>query len=395
MASILQPGNFLQPLTTRERFRRVMHFQNTDRIPNVEFGYWASLKDRWVAEGHLPAHLPEAGGEIRNDVVERLFGCDQYFVVGARLGAGPAREPEIVSTANGKVIYRDGLGVLCEEVQEGIRSIPHFLEFPIKNRTDWERFKAEFLNLDDAWRTIPQVEINHLAQQARESTDPVGLWFGSFIGWIRDWIGFENLAYLLYDAPDLIEDMSAHLTALKLKYLTPLLDQIEFDFAAGWEDICYNSGPLISPKAFCKFIVPHMQPVMKLLQQHGIDIIYTDCDGNIEALLPIWLENGLNTMFPFEVQARNDIQRLRETYGRQLLILGGFDKFALLQGKTAVLAELKRLEPFLMEGGFIPFIDHRCPDGVDFGVYQYYMREKLAMLGYAQEEISRIPALSG
>jgi len=26
-------------LTNRERFRRVMHYQNTDRIPNFEFGY--------------------------------------------------------------------------------------------------------------------------------------------------------------------------------------------------------------------------------------------------------------------------------------------------------------------------------------------------------------------
>jgi uroporphyrinogen decarboxylase len=182
---------------------------------------------------------------------------------------------------------------------------------------------------------------------------------------------------------------------LKLKYLPPLLEQIEFDYANGWEDICYNSGPLISPKAFQKLIVPHMKPVLELLRQHGIDIIYTDCDGNIEALLPHWMESGLNAMFPLEVQANNNIERLRQKYGRQLLVLGGFDKFALLQGKAAVLKELKRLEPFVMEGGFIPFIDHRCPDGVDFAVYQYYMREKLSMLGYTPGEIAGVPALAG
>lgn len=392
--TILHPSHFPQPLTPRERFRRVMHYQWVDRIPHWEFGYWASLKDRWVAEGHLPAGLPEWDGEIRNDAVERLFGCDQPMGIGTRLGPGPMRERQLVENRNGKVCYRDGLGILCEEVQEGIRSIPHFLEFPIKNRQDWLAFRDEFLRIDDGWRAFSSQEIDTLAEQAKASTVPVGIWFGSFIGWIRDWIGFENLAYLLYDDPALIAEMSEHLTALKLKYLAPLLERIEFDYASGWEDICYNSGPLISPKLFKKLIVPHMQPVLDLLQQHGIHIIYTDCDGNIEALLPYWMEHGLNVMFPLEVQANNDITRLREQYGRQLLVLGGFDKFALLHGKQAVLNELKRLEPYVMQGGFIPFIDHRCPDGVQFDVYQFYMREKLTMLGYTQSEIQAIPLLS-
>jgi hypothetical protein len=36
-------------LTTRERFRRTMHYQAVDRIPHMEFGYWDSLKERWMA----------------------------------------------------------------------------------------------------------------------------------------------------------------------------------------------------------------------------------------------------------------------------------------------------------------------------------------------------------
>jgi hypothetical protein len=49
----------------------------------------------------------------------------------------------------------------------------------------------------------------------------------------------------------------------------------------------------------------------------------------------------------------------------------------------------------LADGGFIPHVDHRCPDGVAFGMYQYYIREKLHFLGWPKEEIERVPGLQG
>jgi uroporphyrinogen decarboxylase len=381
-------------MTPRERFRRTMHFQAVDRVPHQEFGYWASLKDRWQDEGHLPVDLPLMGDEISNFAVEAFFGCDPTTGAGAPVGAGPQRPIEVVEERDGKVIYRDGFGVLCEEVQEGIRSIPHFLEFPVKDRRTWESFRDEFLAIDDEWRVKSEDEIEQIARKLRESPYPVGINFGSFIGKIRDWVGFENLSYLTYDDPDLVQEMVAHVTELMLVHLPLYLEKIEYDFAAGWEDIAFNSGPLVSVKTFRDMVVPHMTPVMQLLRRHGIDVIFTDCDGNIGALLPMWMEVGLNCMFPVEVRAGNDPVQLREQYGRQLLMLGGFDKFALLESKEAILAELRRLEPVMQDGGFIPHVDHRCPDGVQFEMYRYYIREKCHMLGMTEEEIGQIQGLA-
>jgi len=67
-------------------------------------------------------------------------------------------------------------------------------------------------------------------------------------------------------------------------------------------------------------------------------------------------------------------------------MLGGFDKMALLQGPEAILAELKRLEPVVAEGGFVPHVDHRAPAGVTLENYRYYLREKKALLGFPPEE---------
>jgi uroporphyrinogen decarboxylase len=106
----------------------------------------------------------------------------------------------------------------------------------------------------------------------------------------------------------------------------------------------------------------------------------------------LWLDVGLNCAFPLEVRANNDIVALREKYGRQLLVIGGFDKFPLLESKEAILDEFRRLEPIVQEGGFIPHVDHRCPDGVDYELYRYYIREKCAFLGMPEKEIAQIPA---
>ena len=381
-------------MTPRERFRRTMHFQTVDRLPHVEFGYWTSLKDRWAEEGHLPEGLARApDGFIHDGALERHFGCEQRVVVSGHIEAGPARPVEVVGERDGKVVYRDGFGILCEEVKEGIRTIPHYLEFPIQDRPSWERFRDEFLAGDAPWRAQTEEQIDARATELRDSTVPVGINFGSFIGRIRNWVGFENLAYMACDDPRLVEEMVVHLAGLKLQYLPPLLRKIEFDYATGWEDICFNSGPLLSPQMFRDWILPHMRPVMEMLRQHGIDIIFTDTDGNIEVLVPLWLEIGLNCAFPFEIKPGNDVVRFRQEYGRDLLILGGFDKLVLFESKEAILAEFRRLEPVLQEGGFVPHIDHRCPDGVSFEMYQYYIREKCQFLGMGEEEIDRIPGL--
>ena len=47
-----------------------------------------------------------------------------------------------------------------------------------------------------------------------------------------------------------------------------------------------------------------------------------DRDGNIEQLIPIWLESGINYLWPFEVAAGNDAVALRKKYGKDLIIGG-------------------------------------------------------------------------
>lgn len=385
-------GRFAQELTPRERFRRVMHYQDVDYVSHLEFGYWTELKEHWMAEGHLPASLRSIGGSIPDRAVERFFGVEQFEGFNAPLGAMPLREHVVLEETESRITFRDGLGVLSQRQTVGTETIPHFLEFPIRDRATWQAFRDEFLDPDHPCRLIPDDELRTREEMTRTSTNPVQTGFGSFIGRIRDWVGFENLAYLSVDDPGLVEEMVAHMASMALRLMPQVLERGQFDAASGWEDIAFNSGPLLSPTFFAERIMPHMKPVMDMIRQYGTDVIWTDCDGNILKLIPLWLSVGLNCMFPLEVNPGNDPVALKEEYGRSLLIRGGFNKFALHQGRKAILAELKRLEPTVAEGGFIPHVDHRTPAQVTWDNYCYYVWEKCHMLGWPHHKIAAFPA---
>jgi uroporphyrinogen decarboxylase len=96
----------------------------------------------------------------------------------------------------------------------------------------------------------------------------------------------------------------------------------------------------------------------------------------MDSLIPVWLDAGLNFLYPFEVQAGMDVLAVRRKYGRGLRMWGGVDKRALAHGPRAIDAELARLKPLMDEGGFIPHTDHSIPPDVPFRNYCYFM-EKL------------------
>ncbi len=383
----------LAVVSPRERFRRTMHFQATDHIPHIEFGYWPELKERWYEEGHLPKSFKNKQGDIPDNAVEKFFGCEESIMYGPNLSTISKRKTEILEEKDGKRICKDPIGIIYQEIQEEIKTIPHYLEFPIKDRPSWERFRDEFLQIGVKERKTKPSHLKNAILESRKAKVPVGFWYTSFLGELRNWMGFETCAIMSIEDPKLLEEMVGHLTNMKMHYSLDFLKTIEFDFAAGWEDICFNSGPLINPNTFKSIVFPYIKTVIKMLRQHGIDIIYTDCDGNVKTLIPIWLDAGLNCLFPCEIRAGNDPVELRKEYGESLLIRGGFDKFALLEGKESILKELKRLESVVAEGGFIPHIDHRTPDGVSFKNYQYYIKEKCHLLGMSKDKIKKIPGL--
>ena len=117
----------------------------------------------------------------------------------------------------------------------------------------------------------------------------------------------------------------------------------------------------------------------RLLGDHGVGIVSLDCDGKIDRLIPSWLENGVNTMFPIEVGTwEASIAPWRKQYGRALRGVGGMNKTVFAKDRKAVDREVARLKELVALGGFIPCPDHRLAPDSEWDLVRYYcdrMRE--------------------
>jgi uroporphyrinogen decarboxylase len=130
---------------------------------------------------------------------------------------------------------------------------------------------------------------------------------------------------------------------------------------------------LISPKHIERLMVPNYRRVNDELRKRGIDVIGVDSDGNVDKIIPHWLDVGINCVYPNEVAAGNDVIAMRRKYGRNLLLIGGIDKRALAKGKGAIREELGRRLPLVAQGGYLPTVDHSVPPDTSFGNYMYYV----------------------
>ncbi|MBD3182884.1 hypothetical protein GF312_11375 [Candidatus Poribacteria bacterium] len=369
-------------MTHRERWIKCMHFQPVDHIPDEEFGYWAENFPVWHKQG-----LPE--DVTNNGQADRYFEFAPRSGVPANVGLTPGFKSEVIEETDEYRILVDGNGAKQQVFKDGTSTIPHYLEFGLKGRKEWEEIYKPRLDINLSSR-YPENRDDWEQIKARyndpEWDRPVGITIGSMFGWLRNWAGFEGISMLVYDDPDLVQEMVDHLGDLVSTVIKKAAEEINIDYGAGWEDMCFNQGPIISPTMIRKFMVPNYRKITDILRPNGCDIIYTDCDGNINDMLDPWLEAGLNGIFPVDVVGGSDPVEIRKKYGDKIVILGGVNKHSLIAGKEAIREEIKRIKPYVLEGGWIPHVDHRCPPDVTFENYLYYLDVKRETFGIPKPE---------
>jgi len=358
-------------MTYRERFRAWMRYGSVDRAPFYEWlGYWGETLDRWRAEG-LPPGVS----------VYDYFDFDKREAVPLDLGPIPRFVRRTIEETDRYEVFRDYSGIVMKRLKTGT-SMPLFIEHPVRDWRDWERMKERF-DPDDP-RRLPLTWGDELFEYYATTDRVVGLYVTGFFGFARDMLGLTRLLTYFYRHPDLVEDMMEFWSRFLRRLLSRVLEKVRPDYVSIWEDMCYRSGPLISPKLFEEFMLPRYKEVTGLIRSFGVDLVMVDTDGNHEAITELFLEGGVNCLYPVERASGLDAVRLRERFGRRLLLIGNVDKRALAAGPKYIDGELERLRPLLEEGGYIFSVDHAVPADVPFGHYKYYVER-------VREMVSRLP----
>jgi len=258
-------------MTSRERFIKQMHYEPIDRTVNMEFGYWDENFTDWdlFVEHNVTNH----------DEGHQLFNFDNIDILSGNLFISPGFAETIIEETETSKIIINSHGLMAEVRKDSHSTIPHFIKSSIETPEDWKIIKEERFRRDDPTRVV---DIEAAKARFPENRDfPLGVNTGSMIGRVRDMLTFEGLAYACYDYPDMVEDMVETSCLLVEDFLDQVLPHFTFEYAAGWEDICFNYGPIVSVDFFKNVVMPRYKRINKKLKAHNIDIWYTDCDGDV------------------------------------------------------------------------------------------------------------------
>ena len=358
-------------MTDLERFNATMNYGHPDRAPFREFMWptWPETAARWAREG----------GYIER---QTDFGCDRWVVESTWFFPSPPFERRIVEEDAGTVTFVDPQGIVMREFKTNpLSSMPQFIRFPVETREDFRKFWKERMRPDISERIGPDWREKLRRHRARDYPLVViaDRW-GGFFGALRNLVGAERLCTLFYDDPAFVEEMMEADADFLVAMLSQILEETDIDVFGFWEDMAYRTAPLISPALARKFMLPRYRKVIDFGRSRGVHFFGLDSDGNIDPLIPVWMEAGIDILYPFEVQAEMDVLAIRRKYGRDLRIWGGGDKRPLAQGPAEIDRELARIAPLIREGGYIPMLDHSATPDVPYENYRYFLSQLRSIL---------------
>jgi len=346
-----------------ERLVRYLTFQEVDRPPYYQhFWGWDLTHEQWQRE---------AG--VRRLNLRAYFNVDYGFeTVPVPLGMFPPFERVVVEERGEFYVERDERGILMRQRRDK-GSIPGFLEHPVKGWEEWERLKKERFDPDHPGRYHADWEAFNGYLAATGSVAVLGYFPYGVFGTARDLMGAEELLVTFIQRPDLVHNMMDYLTDFWIRIYDRVTEHVEVACIHLWEDMAGRQGSLISPRMVREFMMPNYRKIKKFADAKGIPLMSVDTDGDVSELVPVMMENGVNFVWPFEVQAGCDIEEYRRNYPR-LGILGGLDKRALARDREAIDRELARAGRMLQHGGYVAGPDHAVPPDVPWKNYKYFMQ---------------------
>ena len=177
-----------------------------------------------------------------------------------------------------------------------------------------------------------------------------------------------------HDQPEPIHDILWTIADTACRVLDRVSSRVPVDVLVVHEDMAGKSGPLIGPRLVTDFLNPYYRRVWELLAGHGAPLFDQDSDGNMNAVIPAFLEAGVNCMHPMEPAAGMDVVKVRERHGTRLAFYGGIDKHVLRRSQGEILAELEyKIPPLVASGGRVLALDHLIPNGTPLVNYRYYL----------------------
>jgi uroporphyrinogen-III decarboxylase len=333
-------------MTSKERVRAVLEGRLPDRVPMNEFLYSKQLYN------HVLGYKPDYYNA--EDVMKcaRLLGLDMGVLpIGGFSGIGNSVEQSET--------YHDEWNILYHKPEEASWPSGVPIGFPLHGREDWEQY--DFPNIDAPGRLK---EIETAVRLGHEYSMGV---FGSIRGpFTATWLlfGFDQFSMLLYDDPDLLDEVIAKVTDFFIS-AGRMLAGAGVDAVLFADDYGGSGGPMISPMHFTHHVLPQLSRLVGAIKETGVPVMMHS-DGDIRTLLPdIMRHTAINGCHPMERNAHMDIAEIKRLYGHNHVLMGNVNNQGVLINGSVddVVAQTKEcLRLAGPGGGYILGSDHSVHD---------------------------------
>jgi uroporphyrinogen decarboxylase len=355
-------------LNNRERLIRTALGQDVDRLPLHLWGPWGETIERWRGEGY-----PREPVDF-----DAYFGLDAYFSpIAVNLGYYPAFEYKVLEDRGGTKLIQDGSGSILE-IMADHSTIPKIISPAVSGRESWEKLKERLDPRSPERYPDWQAEIKRFANSG--AAVQIGIYPYGLFGTLRDMMGVEELLVGFYDEPELIHDIMDYLTNFWLALYEEAARHIQIDHIHIWEDMSGKQGPLISPAMFREFMMANYKKIIAFAKDRNIPIVSVDTDGNMDVMMTVLSEAGINMIMPFEVQAGCDVVAIKKQYPH-ICLCGGIDKRALTKDRKTIDAELDRVDSLFHQSGYMPGNDHLVHPEISLDNFRYFVEQLKIRLG--------------
>mgnify|MGYP006278252899 CR=1 len=322
-------------MTSRERVLTTFDHCEPDRVP-----IWHGLSDRFIAKANRELALAD------EEALRRRLG-DDFRRVFARYDVPDVPLPE-------GALSRTIFGVNRAGYEYG-----QPLSHPLAEAT-----------LDEVhaypWPNPACVDVAGIREKAAAWHDEHAILGGDWSPFWHDAIdllGMENLYIKMYDAPDLVEALMTHMVdfyaASSQRIFDEAGDLIDIFFIGN--DLGSQTGPLLGPNLFERFVLPHLKRLVDLGHDYGLKV-QMHCCGGFEPLIPDLIEIGLDALHAVQPSCHGmDLAALKAAYGEKMVLNGGIDSHhVLIEGTPESVRESTRevLEIMMPGGGFVAGASH-------------------------------------
>ncbi|MFI4913357.1 MAG: uroporphyrinogen decarboxylase family protein [Sedimentisphaeraceae bacterium JB056] len=219
---------------------------------------------------------------------------------------------------------------------------------------------------DYPWPNSEWMDVSSIKDEAQSYEGNFAILGGEWSPFWHDAIdlfGMEDLYIKMYNQPEVVDAVLEHIVDYYFEVSKNIFDAAgdSIDIFFIGNDFGSQTGPLMSPGMFQRFIVPHLRRLCNLGHSYNIKT-QMHCCGGIYELIPSMIAAGVDALHAVQSSCRGmDLGTLKQEFGSRIVFNGAIDSHhTLIDKEPAGVKEdtCRVLEIMMGGGGYIAGASH-------------------------------------